>query len=186
MPDMMKKCTVLSLAAAVLLLMAACQDTPHIPTTEASGAQTAQTTVPTEETVTEPGMGVGERGDYGDGETVPPGTSETEPPETTLPGQTEPNPTGPESTTPENTTPEGTTPEDTTPEDGEPTTGGQPDTTVTFSQYLAMSVEEQEAFVNSFETLADFVMWWNAAKAAENEEEYITGDPSIDLGDMVP
>ena len=47
--------------------------------------------------------------------------------------------------------------------------------------------EEQEAFVASFETLQDFIDWWNAAKEAEkNDEEIITGDPTIDLGELIP
>ena len=89
--------------------------------------------------------------------------------------------TQPESTAPETTQPEGTTPETTQPEEN--TTEG-----MTFSQYNALTPEEQEAFISSFPTLRDFIDWWNAAKAAEESGsgDVITGDPSIDLGDYIP
>ena len=169
---MLKKYMTLLLVITALVL-AACSGSPNISTTaaaDATAAQTEQTTRATEETEVAPSMGVGERGDYGD-ETVP----ETEPgvTEATEPGTTEPAPTEPADPTPDTTEPAETAPEE--------------QLTVTYSQYLAMTEDEQEAFINSFPTLQAFVDWWNAAKAAEGSGgDIITGDPSIDLGDMIP
>ena len=172
---MLKKYMLAVLSVAVLLL-AACSVSPNVPIGEtetvASGTQTEQSSLNTqasEENETSPSMGVGDRGDYAE-ETTP----ATEPEESvaTTPVATEPVPTEPEETTPETTEPEETTP-------GE--------STMTYSQYLAMTEDEQEAFINSFPTLRDFVDWWNAAKAAEGSGgDIITGDPSMDLGDMIP
>lgn len=177
---MLKKYTVAVLLVTALLL-AACSKSPTVdgqdtgrPVEGSQTAQATQTTETPEETEISPSMGVGGRGDYGD-ETVP----ETEPAtETTTPATTEPENTEPVLTEPVETTPEPTEPEETTPEQ---------ETAVTYSQYLAMTEDEQEAFVNSFPSLQDFVNWWNEAKAAEGSGgDIITGDPSIDLGDLIP
>lgn len=169
----MRKNCMTAVLLVTALLLAACSASPNVPTlgvTENTAGQTVQTTDTPLETEVSPSMGVGGRGDYGD-ETVP-GT-EPSAPETTAPGTTEPVPTEPVETTPKPAEPDETTPEE--------------QTAVTYSQYLAMTEDEQEAFINSFPTMRDFVDWWNAAKAAEGSGgDIITGDPSIDLGDLIP
>ena len=59
--------------------------------------------------------------------------------------------------------------------------------TVTYAQYQAMTEEEQEAFVESFPTMSDFVDWWNAAQAAQEKDDPIILDGNaVDLGDLIP
>ena len=178
---MLKKIICTILAVVSILLLTACGKTPNnlgvetVPQTTATAP--SQTTDTTEDTIPAPSMGVGERGDYTDDSATEPSAESSEP-EVTEPGTTEPGTTEPETTEPETTGPEDTTP--VTPPDEE-------QTTLTFEEYLAMSVEEQEAFVESFESLEDFIAWWNAAKAAqEKEDNTITGDPNVDLGDLIP
>ena len=173
---MLKKIISTILAAVAILLLTACGKTPNNPGVETIPQTTAtapsQTTGTTEDTTPTPSMGVGERGDYTDDNVTEPSAESSEP-EVTEPEVTEPEVTEPETTGPEDTTPA-------TPPDEE-------QITLTFEEYLAMSVEEQEAFVESFESLEDFIAWWNAAKAAqEKEDNTITGDPNVDLGDLIP
>ena len=178
---MLKKIICTILAVVSILLLTACGKTPNnlgvetVPQTTATAP--SQTTDTTEDTIPAPSMGVGERGDYTDDSATEPSAESSEP-EVTEPGTTEPETTEPETTEPGTTGPEDTTP--VTPPDEE-------QITLTFEEYLAMSVEEQEAFVESFESLEDFIAWWNAAKAAqEKEDNTITGDPNVDLGDLIP
>lgn len=178
---MLKKIICTILAVVSILLLTACGKTPNnlgvetVPQTTATAP--SQTTDTTEDTIPAPSMGVGERGDYTDDSATEPSAESSEP-EVTEPGTTEPGTTEPETTEPETTGPEDTTP--VTPPDEE-------QITLTFEEYLAMSVEEQEAFVESFESLENFIAWWNAAKAAqEKEDNTITGDPNVDLGDLIP
>lgn len=58
---------------------------------------------------------------------------------------------------------------------------------VTYSQYNAMSAEEQQAWFNSFESVEAFFGWYNNAKAvyeANNEAIIIDGNTSIDISDI--
>ena len=183
---MLKKIICTILAVVSILLLTACGKTPNnlgvetVPQTTATAP--SQTTDTTEDTIPAPSMGVGERGDYTDDSATEPSAESSEP-EVTEPGTTEPETTEPETTEPGTTEPETTGPEDTTPV----TPPDEEQITLTFEEYLAMSVEEQEAFVESFESLEDFIAWWNAAKAAqEKEDNTITGDPNVDLGDLIP
>lgn len=96
---------------------------------------------------------------------------------------------------------EGTTPTENTttpveidstkPTETEPTEPSQPQTSVdtsdpanvTYAQYIAMAPEDQEAFVESFPTLKDFINWRNAAleKEEERDTEILDGSGEIDL-----
>jgi hypothetical protein len=64
--------------------------------------------------------------------------------------------------------------------DSEDTAGGEPTTDPEFpdfAEYSAMSAEEQEAFFRSFDSPADFFVWYNAAKEKYQEEH-----PDIEIG----
>lgn len=95
--------------------------------------------------------------------------------------------------TPENIGGALTEEEDTTPtseatepkEETEPTVGEEEKPTeapvvptTEYEKYNAMSGEEQEAFIDSFESIQAFMDWYNAAKA-----EYDALHPGIDIGD---
>ena len=174
---MLKKMISAFLAITAVLLLAACGDVPNVPTGEQTtdaATHMSQTTEPTESAPIKSELGVGERDDYG--EETEPTEPQTPVTDATEPKETEPKETEPDSTEPTSTEPEGTT-----------STEGEEPKVLTFAEYEAMSLEEQEAFVASFETLQDFIDWWNAAKEAEkNDEEIITGDPTIDLGELIP
>lgn len=116
-------------------------------------------------------IGVGERGDYEE--------EETSSPEATKPSQSEEDPdTQPEATEPK-------APEEALNETPD-ATGSTENLPLTFEQYLALSEAEQEKFVASFPSLRDFMDWWNAAKAQQEEEEPIILDGDvIDLGQFV-
>lgn len=91
-------------------------------------------------------------------------------------------------TTPsQDTEPEDTTaPEETKPENNDPTEAPSAEN-VTYEQYNAMSPEEQLAFFESFDSMEEFVRWYNDAKAkyeAENPDIEI-GDGEIDVGDII-
>jgi hypothetical protein len=49
-----------------------------------------------------------------------------------------------------------------------------------YERYLEMSASEQEAFIKSFDSVVDFVMWYNRAK-----DEYDRLHPDIEIGDGV-
>lgn len=58
---------------------------------------------------------------------------------------------------------------------------------VTYSQYNAMSAEEQQAWFNSFESVEAFFEWYNNAKAvyeANDDSIIIDGNTSIDMGEI--
>ena len=58
----------------------------------------------------------------------------------------------------------------------------------TYEEYIAMSGEEQQAFLERFDSMALFFAWLNAAKAEYDENQNdieIGGDGSIDLGEIV-
>lgn len=52
-----------------------------------------------------------------------------------------------------------------------------PDTSVTYEQYNAMSGDEQQEFIDSFGSVAKFMVWYNEAKA-----EYEEAHPDIEIG----
>ena len=61
---------------------------------------------------------------------------------------------------------------------------------ITIKQFFDMSGEEQEKFIDSFPSISDFSVWFNAKQKAQEEEEkknenYIVGDGSIDLRDYL-
>ena len=53
-----------------------------------------------------------------------------------------------------------------------PTAGGS-----AYESYIAMSGEQQQAFIDQFASVAEFVNWYNAAKA-----EYDAAHPDIEIG----
>ena len=64
----------------------------------------------------------------------------------------------------------------------------EPDTTVTYEQYMDMTEEEQEAFMDTFATTKDFYEWLNDAREkyeAEQDRIEIGGDGNIDIGDII-
>lgn len=111
------------------------------------------------------------------------GTQETEP-KATEPEATQPEATKPEATEPEATKPESTEPESTEPEATAPNTDVNG---VSYEDYINMSPEEQMAFFNQFDSMEDFVKWYNEAKAKYDEEHgsVDVGDGDIDMGDIV-
>lgn len=182
---MIKKIVAITMVAAAVLLLAACGDTPNVPTVStttaaAPSAEIPQTTAPTPESTGKPVLGVGDRDDFeedptetGPQQSAIDATVSDTTPEASQPGSTPPEDTQPGSNPPEDTQPGSTPPE------------GQ--TGMTYAEYNAMTGEEQEEFADSFPTLRDFINWFNKAKAeAEEDKDYITGDPNIDLGDLVP
>ena len=78
----------------------------------------------------------------------------------------------------------GETPE--TPESpDDPETPGEEDT-LTYEEYINMTADEQEAFIYSFEDMADFFLWHTEAKAKYDEEHKVPEiDGDIDLGDLL-
>ena len=88
-------------------------------------------------------------------------------------------------------TPGDTKDEETDEEDTEDTSGGddessdtgseQPDSgtegAVTYESYNAMSGEKQQEFIDSFDSIGDFVAWYNDAKA-----EYEAMHPGVEIG----
>lgn len=64
-------------------------------------------------------------------------------------------------------------------------TGGQPQL-LTWEEYLAMTSAEQIAYMNSFPSVEDYLVWFKAAKEAYNNAHtgVIGPDGSIDLGNL--
>ena len=157
-----------------VLLVACGAKTPAeqtMPSTEAADSTQTDPTTATGDPEAE--MGIGQRGDYEDEGN--PSAEATKPTESQNQTEEQPEATQPEATQPEDTQP--AAPEETQPE------GEQK---VTFAQYVAMSEQEQEAFVASFPSLRAFMDWWNAAKAEEEAEEpIIVDDGVIDLGQLI-
>jgi len=159
----------LALSTALLLCFAGCNKASDTPTTGSAG--TTEQTLPEDGTVpTGPanGAGVGERDDSED-DAPPPETAEPKP-------STEPST---EPTTEPSTEPS-TAPVDPPEENSDPAN-------ITYSQFTAMSPEEQEAFIDSFPSLRDYINWFNTAKAKEADQDKVILDGNeIDLGKLLP
>ena len=57
---------------------------------------------------------------------------------------------------------------------------------MTYEKYIAMSPEEQQKFIQTFENLEDYFAWYNEAKAKYDEENAgIEIDGEINLGDYI-
>ena len=56
-----------------------------------------------------------------------------------------------------------------------------------YETYMSLSSKEQEAFQDSFDSLTDFIKWFNAAKAEYDAQEPTIdmGDGNIDIGDLI-
>lgn len=149
---------------------------PTDATEPTEATEPVETTEPTEET--EPV------------ETTEP-TEATEPVETTEPTEaTEPvEPTEPTETTEPTDPTDSTQPEETTPpEIQEPTEPSEPVELLTYEEYMALSPEEQQAYFLSFEDPADYMAWFNQAKAeyeANKDDIVIGGDGNVDIGDIL-
>lgn len=103
-------------------------------------------------------QGIGDRGTYPKEETA---AVETDPqPQDATPPQTEEVPT----------------------QAREETAAQQSPSEITFAQYEAMTEAEQEAFVDSFESIKEFNQWWQAAQANKEDRESVEiEDGVIDL-----
>ena len=143
------------------------QDEPVEPTTSQTEApevpgNTEETEEPTRETIP------GEPDPYGESDEVTQKpTEETEPSEPA----TEPEEEDATENTQQPTEPEATQ-QPTTGTTNIPTAGG-----TAYESYIAMSGEQQQAFIDQFASVAEFVNWYNAAKA-----EYDAARPDIEIG----
>ena len=186
---MIKKCicAILALCSAALLFTACGKaqptDTAEVPETTTTvettvPEETGETTVPT--TALDPtekpedlpvDAGVTSREDFDKEPSVP------------EPGNTD----GQSPTKPPVTEPPVQEPTVKVPEDTEPPADITDPYKVTYAQYLAMTDEEEEAFVESFPSLREFNLWRKAAleKVPEQEKEILDGN-EIDLGKYTP
>ena len=165
---MNKKILIIALIA-LLLLTAGCRKAEVTPT-EPSVA------TPTEPSETlGPGVGIVEDGVVMEEEEEPTAPAETEP-EATEPEsekETTPKATEPEKETDPTEAPGGS---ETTPAETQPS-GGNATASSAYDDYMNMSAAEQEAFIESFESLDAFMAWFNQAKAEHN-----ANDNSIEVG----
>ena len=155
---------------ALLLLTAGCRKAEVTPTEP----PVAATTEPSE--TLGPGVGIVEEGVIMEEETEPTEPAETEPEVTESGSDNE--------TTPKVTEPEKETDPTEQPGDGETTppaetkpSGGSATVSSAYSDYMNMSAAEQQAFIESFESLDAFMDWFNQAKAEHN-----ANDNSIEVG----
>lgn len=133
--------------------------TATVGATETTGNQTDE-----QDTGLQVQQGVGDREDFEGQDPTEPATGEDKPADRKDPVQTPPV----------ETTPDGTQPD--LPADPRD---------MTFAMYEAMSEEDQEKFVDSFDSVADFVDWWNQAKKdADRQDPIKIEDGKIDLGKL--
>lgn len=60
------------------------------------------------------------------------------------------------------------------------------DTVLTYAQYIALAPEQQEAYVDTFDSLKAFINWYNTAKAEyDQDRDSIEIDGPIDLEDII-
>lgn len=150
----------LLLAVAVLLLRDKEPNTPNVPTT----------TQP--ETVNFlPGEGEYDPSVMDQEPDISESTVAMDPDDTTAPS-------GEKEDTNQQTKPQETQPV-TQPETTKPETGNKEQ--LTYEQYLALSKDEQVAFVQSFETTDAYFEWYNAAKAEYDQKEVGELDGPIDF-----
>lgn len=171
--NMVKKLLLLLMTLA-LLTMAGCKKR-----TEEVQTHTEETTVPAATEITEitsPGLEDSEFDEEPAETTVP--AEETEPEQDDVPqNTTEPEKT--EETEPKKPETKPTAPPTEPAEVPGETEGGSAGAVVTdYESFLAMSPEEQQKYVESFESIDQFFAWYNAAK-----EEYEAANPPIDVGD---
>ena len=60
-----------------------------------------------------------------------------------------------------------------------------PSGTLTIEEYEALSTSQQQAYFMSFSTVDAFYEWLEAAEAARKPGNTVTGDGTLDLGDIV-
>lgn len=65
-----------------------------------------------------------------------------------------------------------------------------PSKDITYNEFIDLSPEVQQAFVNSFDSITDFSEWYNAALKTwqdekENDKNHVVGDGSLDLRDYI-
>lgn len=116
--------------------------------------------------------------------TDPDDTPDTTTPEVTRPSDSDPDeglvepdtPEQPDGTRPPNHLPDPTVPAPSEP-DTDPT---EPDLTMGYEQFMALSGAEQREFMESFDSMEAFFDWYNAVK-----EQYEKDHPAIDVGDGV-
>ena len=156
---MMKK-HVVCILAIMLLLLTGCNKKQDVPaqTDAQPGIAAEATTVPAETRASIPGV----EDSIFDDETGPAHEETTASDESTKPTEAE---------TPEETKPQETEPETDTsqPADKQPTA---------YEKFHNMSAAEQQAFMETFDSLDSFFVWYNNVKA-----EYEAANPPIDVGD---
>ena len=72
------------------------------------------------------------------------------------------------------------------PEDSEP--AGKPEETLTFEQFLLLTPEQQQEYMNSYDDIMDFLEWYSVAEEAykkEHENDDIIADGDINIGDFI-
>ena len=71
-------------------------------------------------------------------------------------------------------------------EDNRPKPPVQPNTDLTYEEYIAMTALEQEEHFNSFATIEDYFAWYNPAKKKwEDEQNRETIDGDVNIGDII-
>lgn len=170
-------------------------------TTVQTGEETQETTAPaTEQTQSSSGgdhSGTQPPTKPSSGGSQQPTQPQTKPTEGDGQQQTQPQTTGPqvdgdvEDWIADTTAPEETQPatEEATKPAAESTQATEPEkelTDLTYSQYLTLKPEEQEQFMNAFDSMDAFLAWYKAAYAAyEENREVITGSGNINIGDYI-
>lgn len=59
---------------------------------------------------------------------------------------------------------------------------------LTFAEFLNMTPAEQQAYMDSYEDITDFLEWYRTAEEqyqAEQSDEVIEGDGTIDIGEYI-
>ena len=169
----MDKKIIAALLIAFVFVVSGCnKQNDVVATTEVLEADTTKeaTTEETEYNVTTPGLGLSEFDDETEPtvEETQPQTEATEPAETTKPTEAP----KPSETTPPTEAPK---PSETTP----PTETPQPETKPKseYETFQNMSAADQQAHMESFDSMDAFFDWYNNAKA-----EYEAANPPIDIG----
>lgn len=135
------------------------------------------------------------------GETVPPTTkpAQAEPnqtvypttvPPTTVPATTVAPTTVPPTAVPPATVAPTTVPPTTVPPTTVPptTVSAVPDVLLTYAEFMSLTPAEQQAYFLSFADYADYIAWYNQAKAeydATKDDVTIEGGGSVDIGDII-
>ena len=78
--------------------------------------------------------------------------------------------------------------EDSTDNPAETEPAGKPEEELTFEQFLLLSPEKQQEYMNSYDDIMDFLEWYSVAEEAykkEHEDDDVIGDGDINIGDFI-